>query len=121
MLFRTYLKIVVVTGLCCGCGKTADIDDPAQKVKPQVEENAAIDDALKAQLKALGYPQPEAEKGTAAKKENPYTNVDIDHFMEGIEGTFVFLDVAKDIRLVYNEARAKTPFSPYPFFRFLRL
>lgn len=89
-MLRTYLLLLPALGLLLCCGK---IKEPTgNKTEPSVSPNSIAAD-------------------------NPYEKVDIAHFMEGIDGTFVFLDVAKDIRLVYNDKRANTRFSPCSTFK----
>ncbi|MBN2714898.1 MAG: class D beta-lactamase [Deltaproteobacteria bacterium] len=53
----------------------------------------------------------------SAKTNNPYATADISHFMEGMDATFVFLDVQRNIEVVHNPERAKTRFSPCSTFK----
>ncbi|MBN2342559.1 MAG: class D beta-lactamase [Deltaproteobacteria bacterium] len=81
-----------------------------------MEERIEIPIELQQQLAAAGYMQ----KDTAPKtvpSDNPYSNVDLAGLMEGTNGTFVFYDMQRDMRLVHNEARANTPFSPCSTFK----
>ena len=53
----------------------------------------------------------------SAVENNPYENVDLSHFLEGVDGTFVFYDLGREIEIVVNAERAKTRFSPYSTFK----
>lgn len=53
----------------------------------------------------------------APQKNNPYEKVDIARFAVGLDATFVFVDLQKNIQVIHNEARANTRFSPCSTFK----
>ena len=81
------------------------------------EKRAEIPPELKEQLKAYGYDPPEKKAHRVRLRDNPYANADIAHLMEGMDATFVFLDLQKDIEIVHNDDRAEKRFSPCSTFK----
>ena len=114
---NSYLSIVILSVAIpvIGCSRSA----PNDSAEPGTHraENVVVSDALNAQLEALGYVREEGARPPAKKNDNPYANVDLSHFLEGLDATFVFQDVQNGIEIIQNEARAKTRFSPCSTFK----
>ena len=108
---------LVLTAAIIGCAKNDQPSKTAGAKQPAQETNAQIDDAMNAQLEALGYFKKNEKRPTVKAENNPYENVDLSHFMEGIDGTFVFYDLRRDIQIVENPERAETRFSPCSTFK----
>ena len=113
MLTRT-VTVLYLAMLSAACTKKNETPGATPR---QEGENAVIDDALNAQLEALGYFKKEKAPSVRAKRNNPYENADVGHFFDGIDGTFVFYDVANQRQLVHNEVRANKRFTPQSTFK----
>ncbi|MBN2528167.1 MAG: class D beta-lactamase [Deltaproteobacteria bacterium] len=107
---------------CCLLLTIMVIGCSSNRTKTTGTEVEAVDDKnelpaeLKAQLRAMGYTVPE-KRVQRKSMNNPYENADMSHFMEGLDATFVFLDVQRDIQIVHNKQRAKTRYSPCSTFK----
>lgn len=108
---------LAVTAALWGCAQNDHPSKTDRAKPPAPEENAQIDDALNAQLEALGYFKKGDKRPTVKAANNPYENVDLSHFLEGIDGTFVFYDLRRNIQIVENPERAETRFSPCSTFK----
>ena len=62
-------------------------------------------------------PSKNGKKPAVKAENNPYENVELSHFLKGVDGTFVFYDLRRRIQIVENEKRAETRFSPFSTFK----
>ena len=106
-----------LTAAFLGCSQNEQPTDVDRSQKAAVEEKAEISDALNAQLEALGYFKKAEKKPAIKAKDNPYENVDLSHFLEGIDGTFVFYDLRRQIEIVEYPDRSKLRFTPCSTFK----